>query len=106
MNSPMKQIVFVIEGGEIVEGPIDSFYGFIDTTTTPEGVAPRYHVRGTELWTWGHMGNFPRMLYDHGTAEAAQTALEETFVYDFFSNLHLLAFRTKPEAEQFLLENR
>lgn len=44
--SKLDQVVFVIEAGEIIEGTIRSFDGYIDETTTPHGVSARYHVRG------------------------------------------------------------
>lgn len=103
-NSPLATIVFVIENGQIIEAPISAFSGFIDETTTPRGVASRFHVRGAELWTWGHAGNFPKLVSVHDTEADAIEALEETFVYDFWNCSEILAFRDRASAEKCLVD--
>lgn len=61
---------------------------FADETTTPNGVAPRMHVReneeeGTyELWSWGVQGNNPSFVRSFDTEEEANYALYETFEAD------------------------
>jgi hypothetical protein len=97
----IDQIVFVIEGQGIIEGPIRSFTGYIEETTTPLGVLPKIHVRGRELWTWGHKGQFPRMLDRFESEEMAVAAMEDAQVDDFWAS-DILAFRTRDEAEQAL----
>lgn len=103
--SALSTIVFVIENDEIIEAPIRSFSGFIDETTTPRGVAARMHVRGTELWTWGHAGNFPKLVEAFETEEEARRALETTFVWDFWNCSDILAFPDRAGAEKCLAEN-
>ena len=100
--SKLDQVVYIIEDGEIVESRIRDIDGYIDETTTPKGIAPRYHVRGRELWTWGVGGNSPRLIREYDTEEEAQEALDETFVHDFWSNGEFLAFSTREQAETFL----
>ena len=102
--SKLNTVVFLFENDQIVETTIGECSGYVDETTTPRGVGPRLHVRGNELWTWGHQGNFPRKLREFDTEEEAQEALEESFVYDFW-HADLAAFATREEAEQFLPDN-
>lgn len=103
--SKIDQVVFLIEDGKIRESKIRDLDGYIDETTTPRGVAPRYHTRGNELWTWGHAGNFPRMLETFDTDEEAEAALEESFYYDFTNCANLFWFGTREEAQTWLSEN-
>lgn len=46
-----------------------------ELTTTPEGVSPRYHVRGTDLWSWGVNGNTLSRVFEFDTVEEAEHAL-------------------------------
>lgn len=104
-TSPLNTTVFVVENGQIIEAPISTFSGFIDETTTPRGASARMHVRGTELWTWGYAGNFPRMVEAFETEEEAHLALEKTFVFDFWNCSEILAFPDRAGAEKFLADN-
>ena len=103
--SNRDQIVFVVVDGKIIEGPIRSFDGYIDDTSTPHGVAPRYHVRGTELWTWGFGGNNPRMIRAYDTEAAAIEALENSFAHDFWECSDINSYVTREAAEEFLGQN-
>lgn len=64
----------------------------VDETTTPMGVAPRFHIRENEkdnsfeLWTWGASGNNPRLVWSFETKEEAEIALFQTFERDFHNN--------------------
>lgn len=112
--SKLDQVVFLIHGNEIIESSIRDLDGrrmadgscisFIDETTTPLGIAPRYHLRGNELWSWGHRGNFPRRIYEYETEAEAQEALEDTFADDFWSASDILAFPDREGAEDCLRE--
>jgi len=95
-------VVFVVENNKVVERTISSFDNFIEETTTPLGVAPKMHVRGNELWSWGHQGNFPRLIRSFETAEESQEALEETFLSDFWDCPEITAFCKREDAEDFL----
>ena len=103
--SKLDYVVFVIEGGEIIEGAIRSFDGYIDETTTPHGVDARYHVRENELWTWGHAGNFPCLIRAYDTEAEAIEALEDSFAHDFWNCADILAFATREAAEECLAQN-
>lgn len=101
--SPLDETVYIVEDGEIVETTIRNCdYDYIDKTTTPRGVAPRYHVRGTDLWTWGVQGNFPTKVRSYETEAEAQAALEKTFVDDFWACDAICSFTDREAAEQFL----
>jgi len=100
--SKLDQVVFVIENGKIVESKIRDLTGFIETTTTPAGVGPTFHVRENELWTWGL--NFPRKVGSFDTAAEAQAALEETFFDDFMKSTEILWFVSREKAERFLAD--
>ena len=103
--SKIDQVVFIIEEGRVVESTIRDLSGYIDETTTPHGIAPRLHVRGTELWTWGHAGNFPEPVRAFGTEAEAVEALEDSFAYDFWHCQNILAFNNRAGAEAFITGN-
>jgi hypothetical protein len=103
--SKLDQIVYLIDNGKIIESTIRALDGYIDETTTPHGIAPRFHVRGTELWTWGHAGNFPRMVSSHDTEAEAIEALEDSFAYDFWQSNDFDAFTTREDAEASIKDN-
>lgn len=104
LPSKLDTIVYLVEDGQIVETSIRDCGGYIDETTTPQGVGPRLHVRGAELWTWGPQGNFPHLVRSYDTEAEAQEALEESFVYDFWHADAITAFSTHEEAEKFLAD--
>lgn len=101
--SKLDQVVFLIEGGEIIESKIRDLDGFIDETTTPHGVAPRFHVRENQLWMWGYAGNNPRMVREFDTEAEAVEAMEDHQATDFW-NSDILSFNTREEARAFILE--
>jgi len=103
--SKIDQVVFVIDGGEIIEGTIRNFDGYIDETTTPHGVDARYHVRENELWTWGVGGNNARLIRAYDTEAEAIEALEDSFAHDFWNCADILAFATREAAEECLAQN-
>lgn len=100
--SKLDQLAYVIEDGKVIERKIRDFTGFIEETTTPQGVAPRYHTRGNELWTWGHAGNFPKIVRSFETEGLAEQALEDTFLSDFWNCQEITAFETRAQAENAL----
>lgn len=102
--SKLDQVVFIIEDTQIVESSIRDLDGYIDETTTPHGVGARYHVRENELWTWGHAGNFPRLIRAYDTEAEAIEALEDSFAYDFWNSSDFLAFATREAAEECLAQ--
>lgn len=104
--SKIDQVVFVVtEAGTVLESAIRDLSGYIEETTTPKGVAPKLHVRGSELWTWGHQGSFPKMIEAFDTEAEAQEALEDSFAFDFWKSDAFNAFTTRADAEAFIAEN-
>lgn len=97
--------IFVIENGKIEETTIGDMDGYIDKTTTPNGIGPRFHVRGTEVWTWGHAGNRPKLVEAFETEAEAEAKIQEFAVMDFWKCPEFLVFRTRDEAEKFLAAN-
>lgn len=104
--SALNQTVYLVQNGQVIETTIGECDGYIDETTTPNGVAPRLHVRGKNVWTWGHGGNFPNLVREFDTEEEARAALEDTFVYDFWKCPDILAFKTREAAEKLVREIR
>ena len=112
--SKFDQVVFLVHGDRIIEASIRNLDGmylpsgeridFIDETSTPIGIGPRYHVRGNELWSWGHQGNFPRKIREYETEAEAQEALEDTFADDFWRAPDIIAFPDREGAEVCLRE--
>ena len=41
----LDQVVFLVENGKVVESKIRDLAGYIEETTTPNGVGPTYHTR-------------------------------------------------------------
>lgn len=97
--------IFVIEKGKIEETTIGEMDGYIDQTTTPYGIGPRFHVRGTEVWTWGHNGNCPALVEAFETEAEAEARIEEFAVIDFWNCSEFLVFRSRDKAEKFLAAN-
>jgi hypothetical protein len=105
--SKFDQVVFIIEEGRVLETSIRNFEGrYIEETTTPRGIGATLHVRGTELWTWGHAGNFPKLVSAYDTEAEAVEALEDSFAYDFWDCPNILAFNNRADAEAYVLENQ
>lgn len=79
-----NQKVFFIEwNSDISSSTYEEFVSsFAELTTSPQGVEPRYHLRGLELWTWGVAGQFPKLISTHETLEEAEDALFETYEID------------------------
>jgi len=86
--------IFVIENGAIEETNLYDFVNIsIDETTSPNGVAPRIHVReneeeGTfEIWTWGILGNNPKFITSLETEEMADDwCFNDTYESDFMND--------------------
>lgn len=102
--SNLDDIVYIVEGGKVIESAIRDLNGFIEETTTPHGIAPKLHVRGNELWTWGHCGNFPKRIAAFETETEAQEALEDAHARDFWDSCEFVAFGSREDAEQAIIE--
>ena len=110
-KNKFDQVVFIVEGYEVIETSIRDFDRnfdghYIEETTTPRGVGAVLHVRGAELWSWGHQGNFPRLVRAYDTEAEAIEALEDSFAYDFWNASDILAFKNRADAEAYILENQ
>lgn len=78
--------VHVLDNLGIISGTLaDMCRRYADETTTPEGIAPRMHIRGTELWTWGVSGNNPALVATFKTDEEAKHALLLCWRMDLFA---------------------
>lgn len=101
--SRLDKVVFIIENGAIVETTLRNLMDrFVDETTTPQGVGARYHLRGTQLWTWGFNGNSPELISEHETEQEAQEALDETFYTDYCNASEVGDFSSREDAEEYL----
>lgn len=102
-----KRTVFTVNDNlEIVEHVLGELCrAYADYASTPHGMAPRYHTRGRELWTWGAGGNAPELV-----SECKNKAEAEHWLLLFFkSNLQNACdgpavFDTREEAEEWLRE--
>lgn len=100
--SSLDRVVFIVKGTAILEMTIRDVDGYIDKVMTPHGVAPRFHVRGKELWTWGFGGMYPHIVKAFATKAEAQTALDDNFAKEFWSSPCIVAFGTRAAAEKYL----
>ena len=104
--------VYIInDDGTIVESSMyDLVMRSLDYTTTPMGVAPRYHKREAddgsfEVWTWGHQGSFPKRVSAGLDDDEADEELFRFAEMDFDNDCHTPSwFGTRAEAEAFLAE--
>lgn len=78
---------------------------YADTTTTPEGVGPRAHIRNdTELWAWGTGGQDRKLVYTFQTKEQAEHGLLLSWRWDL-TNANADTppiFDTQAEAEGYI----
>jgi len=99
----LDEVVFIIKDDKtIIESSIRDLDGYIEETTTPRGVGPIMHLRGAELWSWGHQGSNPHLVAAYDSEAEALEALEETFAWDFWDSGDFLPFSTREKAETFL----
>lgn len=80
-----------------------------EVTTSPIGIAPTFHLRGNELWTWGVQGNHPELIERFETPDEAEGALYSVYLYELTVKDECpIYFDTLEEAEadlaEFLLE--
>ena len=106
--SKLDTTIYVInDNGQIEETTIRAYEKiFVETTTSPHGVEPKYHLRGTEVWTWGVNGNFPKLISKHETESEAEAALDEIRLIEFYECQNLpFWLMSREQAEKFLAEN-
>lgn len=73
-----------------------------EETTTPHGIGPKLHVRNTDLWTWGHCGQFPALVESFGTAEDAEHALLLSWLHDLENSPDVAVYYTRADADSAL----
>lgn len=100
-NSKFDETTFWYdEGWGIQEGSYGDFVReYADETTTPNGVAPSFHVRGKQLWTWGVNGNSPKIWRQFSSEEEAEFALLETFEEDMNNEINRIVCYGDSEQE-------
>jgi len=100
----LDQIVHIVLLGQVVASSIRDLDGYIEETTTPRGVGPIMHLRGAELWSWGHQGSNPHLVAAYDSEAEAQDALEETFAWDFWNGgrFYPVVFTRREDAETYL----
>lgn len=105
-SEDFTRAVFTIEDGEVVEHILsDLCRDYADETTSPRGVEPRFHLRGTELWTRGVGGQNPDLVMACDSEEEAVHALYLSFRYDLISgDNNPIVYNTREEAENDLRE--
>ena len=73
---------------------------YADMTTTPQGVAPRMYVEGTDLRTWGTGGSNEALVNQFATSEQAQHALLLCHLYDLDNDFDApVVFFSREDAE-------
>jgi len=73
----LNEVVFIIKDDKtIIESSIRDLDGYVEETTTPRGVGPIMHLRGAELWSWGHQGSNPHLVAAYDSEAEALEALE------------------------------
>lgn len=72
-------MIYILSGNDQIERITEAEFAkqYCEVTTAPVGVVPKYHLRGLELWTWGHQGSFPKCLRNYDTLTEARKALHE-----------------------------
>lgn len=100
----LDQPIWVIRNREIIETTVGECEAALDLTTTPTGLGPRLHVRGTELWSWGSDGRTPHKVATFDTPAAAESARSDTLAQTFWDSREVLAYETLSIAKQRLRE--
>jgi hypothetical protein len=105
----MNNTVYIIKNNGQIEQVIykELVLSFLETTTTPHGVAPRLHIREAgskfEGWTWGYQGNLPKRIQTFDTMKEAEEWIFQCAELDFKNNaLSPFFFNTLEEAEGLL----
>lgn len=110
--SKLDQVVFLIEDGKIIESKIRDLSGYIEETTTPQGVGPVFHLREYPKFTIDGQ-DFDRR--EDAEQHAADLGLSEDIVegisYELWSWGHqgnfprqVQTFATEAEAQEALEE--
>lgn len=95
-----SRTVFYIDGAEIKTGNLgDLCRAHSDEIPTPDGIGPRMHLRGCELWRWDAGGN-ARLVAAFETDEEAKNALFLCWRADLCESL--LIFYDRKNAESSL----
>lgn len=112
MDSKFNQRVFWIDRNS--DGIFELFMGTLkdyvleygrDETTTPNGVGPREHLRGAELWSWGDGGNHPYLVKRYDNIEEAEYDLLQAYDYNAGESDNAPVYHlTREEAEKELAE--
>lgn len=75
--------VFTIDGAAIRAHVLaDLVRQHCKETTTPLGIAPDFHTRENELWSWGRCGQSLHRVATFATPVEAEHALLVSFLYD------------------------
>lgn len=104
-----KREVYLINAtGEIVKRKfVELVWASEEQTTTPHGIGSKVHVRGSNIWTWGHCGNFPRLLEKCETEEEALERKFKCAMWDFETDINApITFNTEQEAQEYLREQK
>lgn len=87
----LNETIYIVNDNEIEEDILKTIIEdyFRDETTSPKGVEPRVHIRenkeeGTyEVWTWGTLGRFPKLLESFETEDESEEYQLECWLYNF-----------------------
>jgi len=70
-----------------------------EKVTTPNGVAKKIHLRGSEIWTWGNDGASPEKLANFDNKVEAEKKVMDYYYRDLISNFAPV-FYTEADAEK------
>lgn len=118
MNTTLKTACFTIDNGQVVEGALADFSSFIEQTTRPNGVGPKYYATTVTLavdhdeenqpvendvWVlakWATWGGPQVVVRELENEKEAREAAEETYVYDILHNSEFVIHLDRSGAEQ------
>ena len=100
LNTPC----FTVQDGRITKGTLNDFHSFIEETTRPTGVGPKYYATTHgDVWVlakWATWGGPEVVVQEFDSEDAAKAAAEETYVYDILKNSEMAIHLDRAGAEQ------
>lgn len=111
-TTTLSSACFTVQNGAVVDGTLRDFDSFIERTTRPTGVGPKYYATtisrdGADVWVlakWATWGG-PQVVVREFESEAdALAAAEETYVSDILGNSEISIWLDRASAEQELAD--
>lgn len=107
MEMTLQTTCFWVEYGRVFEGVLGDLDHFIEMTTRPTGIGPKYYVKAMpgNTWAlakWATSGGPERIIRRFDSEDDAKAAAEETYVFDIINNHEVTVHLDRESAEAHL----